>query len=150
MSYLKKFQRITQVAVHRFAFFHLSPYFSFTSFCSPDPPENVTVSENVVNVEEGKAPPRISCNAQAHPGNLIAFKSWFIPHKFNYIYSYASLTLSTLLFRDTKIKNNTKFSSKLSLETFGYQRRALDRASIDVHQRFESNGQRRVYVHRDK
>lgn len=28
----------------------------------------------MAEVEEGKTPPRISCNAFAHPGNLIAFK----------------------------------------------------------------------------
>lgn len=34
---------------------------------SSDPPENTTISNSTINVEEGLQPPRVSCSAKAYP-----------------------------------------------------------------------------------
>jgi hypothetical protein len=45
--------------------------FEIQIFPSPaDPPENVTITPNEVQVVEGKAPPRLSCSASAHPSKF--------------------------------------------------------------------------------
>lgn len=34
---------------------------------STDPPENTTISHDIIDVEEGQSPPRVSCSGNAYP-----------------------------------------------------------------------------------
>lgn len=36
-------------------------------FPSVDPPENTTISNNTIDVEEGMSPPRVACSGDGHP-----------------------------------------------------------------------------------
>lgn len=41
-------------------------YFYFIHF-KLDPPENTTISNTTIDVEEGLSPPRVSCSGDGHP-----------------------------------------------------------------------------------
>ncbi|KAL7033530.1 hypothetical protein ACKWTF_007630 [Chironomus riparius] len=49
---------------------------SVTSFGVEYPPENVTVSQQEVQVVEGRTPPRVLCSASAHPAPKYQWKRW--------------------------------------------------------------------------
>ncbi|KAG5680757.1 hypothetical protein PVAND_010244 [Polypedilum vanderplanki] len=49
---------------------------SVTSFGVEYPPENVTVTQQEVKVNEGKIPARVTCSASAYPGPKYYWKRW--------------------------------------------------------------------------
>ena len=66
-------------------------------FFSPDPPENIEISENVIVVEEGESPEKLLCTAEAYP-------------QANYFWKFNGDTVATdnLLFFD---KGITRYES---------------------------------------